>query len=152
MRMKTKLFSLKLTFLLVFMAGVAIAQPSFKEFKKKYKPHNELIAPDNKAVKLVSYMEASKVAGVMEEYVDDENKEMFTLLITSVKRATAGKIIDAMNVSKAAKGLNFMKANGIKILCGMFLSLLMIILPESFLRLKAWEIVRRVKRAIKRLK
>jgi len=95
-------------------ASVVWAQPSFSDFKSQYSPHNKLAAPDNKAVLIVGYLDADKAAGIMEEYVKDNNKETFSIIITSVNREKAGAILDNMKKKHAIEGLNYLKAEWYK--------------------------------------
>jgi len=92
------------------LASVALAQPSFNDYKSQYSPHNKLAAPDNKAVLVMGYLDNDQAAGIMEEYVKDKNKKTFSIIITSVAREKAGAILDNMKKKYAAAGLNFLNA------------------------------------------
>ncbi len=99
-----------ITALCSLLASVALAQPSFNDYRSQYSPHNKLAAPDNKAVLVMGYLDTDKAADIMEEYVKDNNKKTFSIIITSIEREKAGAILDNMKKKYASAGLNFLNA------------------------------------------
>jgi hypothetical protein len=101
-------FILILSVLLVQLS-VCLSQQSYANFKAHYKPHNKLNNPADKTVAIVNYMDVKSIAGILEEYVKSNDYKMFTLVITSIDRQSAGEVIDVMKYPLAIKGLNMLE-------------------------------------------
>lgn len=85
---------------------------SYKEFQKRYKPHNNLINPENVVVPVMSKMEAKAVAPIFDEFVKsdkEDSKTTFVLLLTSMPREKVGKALDLMKKEYLVKGINYLK-------------------------------------------
>ncbi|MBX7095947.1 MAG: OmpA family protein [Flavobacteriales bacterium] len=100
-----------LLFLLFFvMAGSSMAQMTYSEFRSRYSPHNEPgIDPKNEGVKAAKNMSPSELGMYLGQFIDENNKDVFMNIITSIPRDHAGKTIDAMVANKVIRGLNWMK-------------------------------------------
>lgn len=88
----------------------AMAQMPQTVFKERYQPHNRpLVDTKNEGVKAANGMSSSELAIYLEQYVVENNKEVFLAIIASIKRDHAGRTLDNMEPSKAIRGLNWMK-------------------------------------------
>jgi hypothetical protein len=84
---------------------------SYSAFHDSYKPHNRRPAPDAMPVKLMDAMPAEKNAGVMEVWLREpsqKNIKAWGIAITSLPREKAGEIMDAMDPTLVAEGLNYL--------------------------------------------
>jgi len=84
---------------------------SYSEFHDSYKPHNRRPAPDAMPVKLMDAMPSEKNAGVMEVWLkkpSEKNIKAWGIAITSLPREKAGEIMDNMDPSLVAEGLNYL--------------------------------------------
>ncbi len=91
-------------FLMCFINS-SVAQSSFADYRNSYKPNNHLFSPDNEIVYSVKSLEKAKSVTVLENYIKNNNLTDFCLIITSIERTEAGRIIDAMQPEIALKGL-----------------------------------------------
>jgi len=86
----------------------AQSNSSYQKFKSSYKPHQEKLDPTNKAVQVVQYLSGAELAAVLESYIREGDKQMFSLLICSVGRPLAVEALQSMSTGAMAKGLNWL--------------------------------------------
>jgi hypothetical protein len=86
----------------------AQSNSSYQKFKSSYKPHQEKLDPTNKAVQVVQYLSGAELAAVLESYIQEGDKKMFSLLMCSVSRPLAAEAMQAMTTGALAKGLNWL--------------------------------------------
>ena len=108
-------FSRQIAFLsiaMVLFIGVhflaAQHNSGYQNFKTSYRPHQEKLDPSNKAVQVVQYLSGAELAAVLESYIQEGDKQMFSLLICSVGRPLASEAMQAMSTNSMAKGLNWL--------------------------------------------
>jgi hypothetical protein len=86
--------------------------PSYAKFHAGWAPVNTLVDPDNHAVKVVAAMDPPSAAGVLAVYLRDGSAEkiaLYTKIISSVPRAHAGKIVDALPADVQVKGITVLE-------------------------------------------
>lgn len=80
--------------------------PSYQYFKESYTPHNKLLSPENNAVQIVQYMDSDKLADILDEFIEDGDKDKFAIIITSIPREKAGDVLDNMKKPETISVLN----------------------------------------------
>lgn len=111
MRLSVPSFVLRLLSLILFLGvGHLFAQSAaeYESFRARYKPHQEKLDPSNKAVQVVQYLSGAELAAVLESYIQEGDKQMFSLLICSVGRPLAVEALQSMSTGAMAKGLNWL--------------------------------------------
>jgi hypothetical protein len=106
--MKIKhLFYIVFTVLIV-SANCVSGQNNYADFKTAFKPSHHLFSPDNLIVYDFKKLNIGQQVEVMESFVHSDNLQSFSLIIISIDRILAGKVIDGMQSALAFKGLGFL--------------------------------------------
>ena len=101
--------------LLFLFSQVGTAQMSYEEFHAKYLPHNEKLAPDYSAVKVVNESDAETGALVVElliqqaEAGDEESELKIVAILTSCNRNVVAALLKEMDHEEAVNALNYIK-------------------------------------------
>lgn len=85
----------------------ANAQNSYYEFKESYAPTNKLFSPDNGVVVAFKDKDVQTSASILQYCIKNNDLACFSLIILSLERQKAGKILDQMQPQYSIKGLQF---------------------------------------------
>jgi hypothetical protein len=104
---RTLLYSLLL--LSIIGAGLyAQSGTDYAGFRSRYKPHQKKMDPKSKSVLVVQYLSGAELAAVLENYIQEGDKRMFTQLVCGVNRSLAAEAFQHMPTSSLIKGLNWL--------------------------------------------
>lgn len=94
---------------IVFFSTSVTAQMSYEEYKEKYIPHYIKLAPKNNGVKMANGYTPKELAGAIEVFVEEDEKENIATILSSCNRDHIGKTLDLMGPSYAKKALQMLK-------------------------------------------
>lgn len=77
-------------------------------FRSGYKPHQAKMDPNSKSVQVVQYLSGAELAAVLETYIMEGDKRMFSQLVCSVSRTLAAEAFQQMSTGSLSKGLNWL--------------------------------------------
>lgn len=106
--MKSKLTSAMIFLCLMAFFTTTSGQNSFYEFKSSYEPSDRLFSPDNEIVYQVKNQDIAAASEQMQLYIKSNDLASFALIILSLDRNKAGKILDNMPSKYAVKGMQFL--------------------------------------------
>lgn len=96
--------------LLLLCTGLVQAQMPYNVFKQRYSPHNNTILDSkNDGVKTANGLSSKELAGYLDTYVVQEEKQVFMAIVSSIRREHCGMTIGYMEPAKAIRGLNWLK-------------------------------------------